>query len=111
MKRQILKAGEFDQRITIQQPATGQDAYGQPNTGWVDVIAIWAKKMDLTGREYLAAASTQHEVTTKIIIRYRAGITAAMRVVHGSDLYNIAAVLTQDKVVCTLMCMRGVNNG
>lgn len=111
MTRRILQAGEFDQRITIQQPAIGQDAYGQLVTGWDDVCAVWAKKSDMTGREYLAAAATQAEVTTKITIRYRAGITAAMRVLHGADVYNIATVLTQDKVVCTLMCTRGANNG
>ena len=111
MTRRILKAGAFDQRITIQQPATGQDAAGQPVTGWDSVCAVWAKKSDMTGREYLASAAVQAEVTTKITIRYRSGITANMRVLHGADVYNIAAVLTQDTTVCTLMCTRGVNNG
>lgn len=111
MSKLILKAGDFDQRITVQQPATGQDAYGAPNTGWVDVAALWAKVADVSGREYLAAAAVQAAVTTKITIRYRTGITAAMRVLHGADVYNIEAVLKQDKRVCTLMCVRGVNNG
>lgn len=111
MKKRILKAGDFDQRVTIQQPDTGQDSYGQPNTGWVDVGKVWAKKSDLTGREYMAASAAKAEVTTKIIIRYRPDVTAAMRVVLGIDVYNILSVLTQDNAVCTLMCSRGVNNG
>jgi len=111
MTRRILKAGDFDQRVTVQQLTTGHDAFGAPTSTWIDVCIVWAKVADMSGREYLAAAAAQAEVTTKITIRYRAGLTAAMRVLHGGNVYNIQAVLTQDKVVCTLMCTRGVNNG
>jgi SPP1 family predicted phage head-tail adaptor len=111
-----MRAGKLDRRITIQTPATGQDAFGEPLSGWTNVVTdgdgkVCAAITDMTGREYLAAAATQNSVETKIYIRYRPGITAAMRVLHGADVYNIAAVLGQDRRQLLLMCTRGVNDG
>jgi SPP1 family predicted phage head-tail adaptor len=106
-----MNIGDLDRRVTLQQHATGQDAYGEIATGWVDVATVWAAIWDMSGREYIAAAATQAAVQTKITIRYRPGVVAAMRAVYGTDVYNIDAVLVQGKVSMTLMCTRGVNNG
>lgn len=111
-----MRAGQLDKRITIQMPATGSDAYGEPLNGWVNVVdfgdgKVWASIEDMTGREYLAAAAVQASVQSKIRIRYRPGVTAAMRVLHGGGVYNIEAVLGQDNRQLLLMCSRGVNDG
>lgn len=106
-----MQAGKLDRRVTIQQATVGHDAFGQPLTTYADVCTVWASISDMTGREFLAASATQAEVQTKITIRYRVGIVAAMRVVSGSDIYNIAAVLGQDRISLLLMCSRGLNNG
>lgn len=106
-----MRAGTLDQRVTIQTPATGQNAYGEPNTGWTDVATVWAGVRDVSGREYLSASATQNLTQTKITIRYLAGVVASMRVLHGSVTYNIEAVLGQDKRQLLLMCSRGVNDG
>ena len=106
-----MKAGKLGSRVTIQTPATGQNAYGEPNTGWTDVATVWAGVADVSGREFLAAAATQNVVQTKITIRYLAGVVASMRVLHGSVAYNIEAVLSSDTRQMLLMCSRGVNDG
>lgn len=103
---------QMTQRITLQAPATGQDENGGPLTGWTNVVAdgdgkIWASIIDISGREFVAAAAVQTSAQTKITIRYRAGIHAAMRVLHGAVPYNIEAVLGQDKRTLLLMCVRG----
>lgn len=109
-----MNIGRLDQRITIQAAAAGQDAFGAPSTTWTVVATVWAGLKDLTGREYLAATAVQNVVQTKITIRYPGNavtVLPGMRVVHGADIYNIEAVLGQDKVMRVLMCSRGVNNG
>lgn len=106
-----MQAGKLDKRITLQQLVAGQDAYGEPVHTWTDVATVWASIDDLTGRQYLAAQAAQNAVQTKITIRYRAGIVPAMRVLHGTDVFDIEAVLGQDRVMLTLMCTKGVNNG
>lgn len=106
-----MRAGRLDRRITIQARATGQDEYGEPLTGWADVATVWARIDDLTGKQYLAAQAAQNAVQTRITIRYRPGMLPTMRVLHGADVFDIEAVLGQDRVELALMCKKGVNNG
>lgn len=109
-------ATTMDKRILLQAPPTGQNAAGEPLTGWTNVVAdgdgkVWAAMEDISGREFMAGAAVQTSAQTKITIRYRAGIVSAMRVLHGGDAYNIEAVLGQDRRELLLMCSRGVNDG
>ena len=39
------------------------------------------------------AARAQSDITTRITIRYRAGVTSAMRVLHDGAEYNIREVI------------------
>lgn len=88
-----MRAGQLRERITIQQPGETQDEAGQPIEGWTDVCTVRAAKRDLNGREFIAAQGVQNAVAAKFEIRYRADVLANMRVVHGSDIYNILAPL------------------
>jgi Phage head-tail joining protein len=45
-------------------------------------------------------------VQTKITIRHMEGISPTMRVIHGTNLYDIQAVLGQARISLTLMCTR-----
>lgn len=107
-----MRAGRLNQRVLIQAPPTGQDENGEPLTTWIDFVTdtpdhkVWASITDISGREFVAAEAGQNKVQTKIGIRYRAGILPSMRVVHGTDTYNIEAVLGQDKRSLLLMCSR-----
>ena len=103
---------QLDRRVTIQSPATGTDEYGAPTVGsWTTLAEVWASVRDVSGREYLAAAAVQNATVTKIYIRYMDGIKPAMRVLSDGKIYNIEAVLGQDKRTLLLMCSTGSNNG
>lgn len=104
-------AQRLNRRVLIQSQVPGQDEYGQPLLTWQDVATVWAAVEDLTGREFVNAGGTQNAVTTKITIRYRAGVVAQMRAVYNDEPYNIEAVLGQDGRTLLLMCSRGANNG
>lgn len=102
----------LNKRITIQQKTAGQDGAGQPIDTWTTVATVWAEVKDVSGREFIAAQAGQAEVTTKVTIRYLAGIKSDMRVVHGADVYNIIVPLDAgDKRELLLMCSRGVSDG
>ena len=101
-----MRAGKLNQRVTLQQATVTQDAAGELVPAWADFATVWASVVDISGREYVAAAAVQNTAQTKITIRYLVGITPAMRAVHGSDIYNIEAVLGQDKRTLLLMCAR-----
>lgn len=88
-----MRAGQLRQRVTIQEKDPTQDEYGEPAPTWSDVATVWAAVEPLRGGEFLEARRLGAEVTTRIRIRYRDGITPEMRVVGGDHTYDIEAVI------------------
>lgn len=88
-----MQAGRLDSRVTIQAPGTTTDELGQPIPGWTDVALVWASIRHLSGVEAIKADATVSTVKASIRIRYRTGMNAGMRVVHGLRVYNVEAVL------------------
>ena len=89
----MIVAGQFTQRITLQQRSTTQDALGQPLEQWTDVATVWADIRHPSGLETVKGGADVSLVKASMRIRYRSGLDARMRVVHGADVYAIAAVL------------------
>lgn len=58
---------------------------------WTDYVSAWAAIEPLRGNEFFAAQQVQSEATSKITLRYVAGITPDMRIVHGSRIYEITS--------------------
>lgn len=109
-----LNAGQLDRRITIQARATGVDERGQPNGAWTDVATVWAMPMPTKGREYFAAGQMQAEGGMAWRIRYRADITAAMRVLDDlGEPWEIAAppMPSANREGLDLFCLQGVRDG
>jgi len=109
-----MTAPRLRHRVDIKNFTTTQDSNtGAVSDSWVDVDTdIPAEIYPLSGREFIAAQSIQAGVTTKITIRWQAGIEPRMRVHHGSDIYNIKSVLPDPtlKRHLTLMCEVGVES-
>lgn len=114
-----MLAPRLRHRVDIQDFTSVQDSEtGAVTDAWVSLLSsedqpIPAEIYPLSGREFVAAQAVQAGVTTKITIRYRSDVAARMRVVHGSDVYNIKAVLPDPTLRrhLTLMCEVGVNEG
>ena len=88
-----MKAGVLNQQVRLEVQTTVQDDYGQPLNEWLPVATLWAAVEPLQGREYIAASMLTSAVEARIRLRYRPGVTAAMRVIHGQDTYGIQAVI------------------
>lgn len=112
-----MQAGELRQRIALEQQVQAQDpATGDISVTWALVATVWANVQPLSAREFIAAQATQAQVDTKITLRYRDGITAAMRAreLSRGTLYNINGVLPDNvsgREWVTLVCSSGVNDG
>lgn len=77
-----LNAGRLRHRLRIEKPIFTQD----PTTGelveTVQIIGnVFASIEPLSAREFIAAQSTQSQITARILIRYRSGLTPEMRFV------------------------------
>lgn len=114
----LVRGGTLRHRLTFQRKSTDEDELGQPLNVWVDAFKCWGDVSPLSGRELIAAASVQSEVTHTISIRYRAELqnpkdVAAMRVVFGARVFDINASMNQDERnrLVMLQAREGINNG
>jgi len=111
-----VRAGQLRHRVTLQQRAAGspqQHASGEPDDAWSDVATVWAAVEPLAGRELFAAQAHHSEVTGRIRLRYREGITAAMRFTFEGRIYNIVAPIDSSERHRELafFVAEGVNDG
>lgn len=110
------QAGLLRHRVTVQRKVETQD----PETGaltfeWVDYAPnIAAMIKDLSAKEFLAAQQINSQVSSRIVIRTLPGLTASMRIVHGSVVYNIVGILADPDSRLeyqTCLVSQGVNDG
>ena len=88
-----MKAGQLDQRVTVERFSSTEDELGQPIEAWAPLFTCWAAVEPLTGREYIAAQAAVSEVTAKIRMRFRPWMTAEDRVIHEGTTYGIESVI------------------
>ena len=88
-----MKAGQLDQRVTVERFSRTEDELGQPIESWAPLFTCWAAVEPLTGREFIAAQAAQSEVTARIRMRFRPWMTAEDRVIHNGTTYNIVSLV------------------
>ena len=107
--------GRLQSKVSIQQRAAGATTLGQARQEWANVATdLWAEILPLRGRELFAAGQEQQAADVRITLRWRAGITGAMRVVSGGVAYDIVGAPINVKGLnewMELMCTTGVKDG
>lgn len=94
-------------KVSIQSPGEpSSDSEGNVVKSWVTICQPYADIRHSSGLESVRSDSVTSTVKASIRIRYRDGITAGMRVVHGTLVYNINAVLPdlQQRLYVDLVC-------
>jgi len=90
----MLKSGTLRHRCTLQRKQQTQNPQtGAMVTTWVTEATVWAAVEPLSAREFVAAQAVQANVSVRITVRYRPGITSAMRLLHDGKVYGITGVL------------------
>lgn len=112
-----MRAGSLRHRITFQAPGLVQDSgTGEMLPGWE---TIWEKVPasvePLSARDLIAAQAGQSEASGRMVIRYRAGVLATMRILHRGDVYNIQGPPMPDPVsgleYLTILVAKGLSDG
>jgi len=88
-----MRAGKLRNYITIQQKVMIEDENLELVESWPTFTSCWAEILPLIGREYWSARQVISEVTGKIRMRYLSGVKTTMKVIDGSKIYNIEAVI------------------
>lgn len=110
----MIRAGDLNRRISIQRRTMAQDDLGQPVEAWEDVgEPVWASILVVSGKEYALASGEVSRAEASIRIRWRTDLTAEMRILHSSVIYNILAVLPDlaGREYVDLPCSTGANKG
>jgi SPP1 family predicted phage head-tail adaptor len=92
----VVLAGRMRQRVRIEAPALTADGLGGTTRAWQTVATVWAEIRTLSGNERMAAGQLASQVTHRILLRYRTDVTQEMRILFGTRVFAIRAVLEKD---------------
>jgi SPP1 family predicted phage head-tail adaptor len=124
----MFDPGRLRHRGRFESKVYPTDSHGDPLRGeqgelldpvWTLVVRTWVAIEPLSVREFIQSAAMQSEVNTRIVARFREGLTAAMRFVHEKrgvdyafyDLHGVLPDAESGEEYITLAASRGVNEG
>lgn len=91
-RNEIPAASDLRYRITIQKPVNSQNEMGGLLTKWEDVMTVWAAIDPYQSRAFFSSHREQNERIIEFVIRYREGISVAMRIVFKERYYRITSI-------------------
>lgn len=94
-------------KVAIQAvTGTTADDHGQQIPDWATVAEPWVDIRYLNGLSTIKAGADHSVVQASIRLRYRTGLNAGMRVVHGATVFEIQAILPDElsRVYMDLTC-------
>jgi len=86
-----MNPGDLRHKIIIQYNAAldQTDDNGNPLEDWQTLMTPYAKRTGLKGKLFYQAAAAQAETDILFTIRYRDGIKAGMRLIHGIETFEV----------------------
>lgn len=107
-------AQQLSHFLKLQQLTGGQDETGEPVQTWQDVDDVWADVRFLNGTESIKADAEVAVARCSVRILYRTDVTAGMRFLEGSTVYEIESPPLPARGMARyidLACKVGANNG
>ena len=80
-----MNAGRLDRKISIQEPTTTRDAFGQSVDTFAEVAKVWAQRRDISAKEATETDQPVASTRTEWTIRWRSDIRETWRVVTTTD--------------------------
>lgn len=93
-----MRAGRLRNRIAVQSKTATQNAAGEPVYTWATLYNAWASIEPTSGRESVSGTAPVQEVTHRVEMRYRDGVTPEMRIswtdrTETTRIYDIESVI------------------
>lgn len=95
-----MRAGRLRHRLTVQTATISQNAFGEPVQTWTTLATVWGAVEPLRGAERQRAMQVSATEEVKIVLRHSAtigGIKPDDRILYGSKVYDISAVMNIDE--------------
>lgn len=87
-----MRAGDLDQRITIQTSTNTRGSSGEMIQTWGTWKTVWAQVQTVGGAERFYSPQLIAETSHKIKIRYLAGVVPTMRILWRGRYLDITYV-------------------
>ena len=97
--------GRLRHRVTLQQPVDTDDGSGGTARTWADVVTLWARIEPLDAGERVGAERIEAAADTRVTIRWRAGVTHAMRFSFGTRVFEIRGLTDREERHRFLDCL------
>jgi SPP1 family predicted phage head-tail adaptor len=88
-----MSAGKYRYRIQLYSKGETTDSYGQKIPQFSLYRVVWADLQIGSGREFYAVSRRIPELSGIIVIRYDANVLPNMRIVYGSQTFEILAII------------------
>lgn len=107
-----MLAPHLRHRITLQQQSRERDSNNEYVLAWSNWLENEpAEVMPLSGRDFIQSASLDSQVTGRMTIRWRPGVSETMRVLFDGGVYSIVAVLPDGTARRWLTLMTKIGTG
>jgi len=92
-----IPAGNLDRRITVRGPVPTQNTFGEVVYEFGDLFKAWARLLPQGGGESFTADQRSSRSTVRFEVRKRAGYEPRLRVLLGTQVYEIDSVSEPDR--------------
>jgi len=85
----VVNIGEFDRIITIQRAVESTDSIGTVTQSWVDIGAVYASVIPMTGTEVFRSGMTSAAEVARFRLWFVSGLTPKDRISYDGKIWNI----------------------
>lgn len=102
-----MNPGELRHQVALQSSTMTTNSFGEKITTWSTYALAWAAIKPLQGRELANAKQVHEQIDYEIRIRFRESVDSSHRILFGSRIFEVQAVLNVDernkelKLLCT----------
>jgi SPP1 family predicted phage head-tail adaptor len=105
MKARQTSIGARSRRFVLEMPLESPDGFGGVIRSYRSGPQVWGAMEMLSGSERIRADRPEQSLTHKITLRYREGVTGAMRLTSGLRRFAIRAASDPDGSQRDLVCL------
>ncbi len=97
--------GRLRHRLSLENASRTPDGGGGAAETWTTAAQVWGQIRPIGGSEGFNADAITGRISHEITLRYRAGVTPAMRLISGNRRFEITAVIDIDERHRWLKCL------
>lgn len=102
----MIRAGELNQRVTIQAATESRNALGETTLSWSDYTTRWASVEGISSRESLFNGRQETNITHRVRLRWVDGLTQKMRIIWRGRTLEITSLLehnnrSEHELICS----------